>query len=70
MTDSVDEQMRVYSGEISIKDVTNSIEQYKEIDTRVDLSSSLNLLELVDEEVRAATGIDVKAAFEVPEQNL
>jgi hypothetical protein len=25
---------------------------------------------LIDEEVRAATGIDVKAAFEVPEQNL
>ena len=70
MNDSISNQTKIYSGEINFKDVTNSITEYKEIDTRVDLNPTINLLWLIDEEVRAATGIDVKAAFEVPEQNL
>lgn len=68
--DSMDAAARVYSWEVSIKEVTNSVENYKQIDTNINQSNNLNLLELIDEEVRAATGIDVKAAFEVPEQNL
>lgn len=69
-TDSVDQSARVYWWEITIKEVTNSVENYKEIDTRIDMTGNMNLLELIDDEVRSATGIDVKAAFEVPEQNL
>lgn len=69
-TDSMDNAAKVYGGEITIKEVTNSVENYKQIDTNINQSNNLNLLELIDEEVRAATGIDVKAAFEVPEQNL
>ena len=70
MTDSVSNQTKIYSGEVNFKDVTNSISEYKEIDTRVDLNPTMNLLALIDDEVRSATGIDVKAAFEAPEQNL
>lgn len=70
MTDSVSNQTKIYSGEVNFKDVTNSITEYKEIDTRVDLNPTMNLLALIDDEVRSATGIDVKAAFEAPEQNL
>lgn len=70
MTDSVSNQTKIYSGEVNFKDVTNSISEYKEIDTRVDLNPTMNLLALIDDEVRSATGIDIKAAFEAPEQNL
>lgn len=69
-TDSTDNLTRVYSWEISIKDVTNSVEQYKEIDTNVNLNPSLSLLQLIEDEVRIATGVDVKSAFEVKELNL
>ena len=69
-TDSMDDSLKVYSWEITIKDVTNSVENYKEISTDINMSSQLNLLELIDQEVRYATGIDVKSAFEAPEQNL
>lgn len=69
-TDSMDNAARVYSWEITIKEVTNSVENYKQIDTNINMSNNLNLLQLIDDEVRAATGIDVRAAFEAPEQNL
>lgn len=70
LVDSVDSQARVYSGAITMKEVTNSVEQYKEVDTRIDLNPMSVLLDLIDNEVRIATWIDMKAPFEVSEQNL
>lgn len=69
-TDSTDTLTRVYSWEVTIKDVTNSVEQYKEIDTNVNINPSLTLLQLIEDEVRIATWVDVKSAFEVKELNL
>lgn len=69
-TDSTDQMTRVYSWEITMKEVSNSVENYREINTQVDINPMIALMSWIDEEVRIATGVDVRSAFEVPEQNL
>lgn len=53
-----------------MKEVSNSVENYREINTQVDINPMIALMSWIDEEVRIATGVDVRSAFEVPEQNL
>lgn len=69
-TDSTDQMTRVYSGEITMKEVSNSVENYREIDTRIDINPMVALMAWIDDEVRVSTWVDTRAAFEVPEQNL
>lgn len=68
--DSTDNAIRVYSWEVSIKEVTNSVEQYKEVDTSIDLNPAVSLNDLIDKEVMAATGININAPFDVVEEKL
>lgn len=60
----------VKPGNISIAKFNNSIDQLRDIDTRVDLNWPINSLGLVDKEIREATGLDLNSPFEAFKETL
>ena len=56
--------MFVPSGGIGIARITNAIADMRDIDTRVDITGQINMMGLIDNEIREATGLDLKSPFE------
>jgi hypothetical protein len=66
----VDWNLSVWAWQINIARFSNSIEQVKEISTGVDLNWPLAVLNMLKDDVRGNTGIDLNAVFEPPANQL
>lgn len=66
----VDWDMFVPSGGIGIARITNAIADMRDIDTRVDITGQINMMGLIDNEIREATGLDLKSPFEWSDETL
>ena len=62
--EAVDWNFYVPAWWIGIARLTNSVADMRDIDTRTDISGQINMMSILDQEIRDATGIDVKAPFE------
>lgn len=66
----IDWELFVDPWHTNIARFSNSVEQIKEINTGVDLSWPLTVLDQLDLQVRKNTGIDINAVFEPPAEQL
>lgn len=69
-TDSNDTNAEIYSWEVSMKQVTNSVDDFKQINTNVNVGPLASILEMSEINLMTATGVDIKSPFEINEQNL
>lgn len=68
--EAVDGNLMVSGGQINIARFSNGIEQMKEINTSIDLNWPLAVLNMLKDDVRINTGIDINAVFEPPAEQL
>lgn len=66
--ENIDGDWSVASGGISIARMTTSINELKDVDTRVDITGSVTAMNIMENELKMATGIDLNAPFEVMDQ--
>lgn len=68
--ESVDGDIFVSSGEISLARFTNSMTDMRDIDTRVDINGPLAVIEQIDKQVVVNTGLNLQSVFEPPAEQL
>jgi len=66
----VDGDFFVPWGWIGIARLTNSVADMRDIDTRTDINGQVNMMSIIDSEIREATGLDIKAPFENSDSTL
>ncbi len=66
--ENTDGDFTVAAGGISIARMTTSVNDIKDMDTRVDISGSVTAMQIMENELKMATGIDLNAPFEVMDQ--
>ena len=64
------DQIYVPSGGIGMAQLSSSVDQIKEIDTRVDINWPINALDIINRNIRESTGIDIWAPFETKDETL
>lgn len=62
--EAVDWNFYVPAGWIGIARLTNSVADMRDIDTRTDINWQVSMMSIIDNEIREATWLDLKAPFE------
>lgn len=60
----------VPSGGIGMAEMSDSVDNFREIDTRVDINWPISAMELVEKWIRESTGLDIWAPFETKDETL
>lgn len=60
----------VPSGGIGMAELSSSVDNIKEIDTRVDMNWPISAIDLIDKSLRESTGLDIWAPFETKDETL
>lgn len=69
-SESVDWDFYVPSWGIGIARLTGGIADMKDIDTRTDINGQIQMISIIDQEIRDATGIDIKSPYESNDETL
>ena len=65
-----DGEMYVAPGEMNMAEFSGGLENVGYIDTKVDINSTLNMLNVISDEMRQDSGFDIRATFEAPATTL